>query len=313
MQSLLEQISHYSGWPYFVAIIASTLITGLIFNRLYFRFIRFSTVIIRNDPTNYKFLGHTLTALIYTLGLTWAIYSLPALRGLANTLLAGAGILAVAIGFASQHALSNVISGVFIIIFRPFRVNDRIQLRDTLSGVVEDITLRHTVIRNFENRRIIIPNSVISEEILINADLNDERICRWVEVQVSFSTNLDLAKRIIHELIINHPHHIDSRTPDEIHEGVPLAPVRVIAFQESGILLRGYAWAKNNPDAFEMGCDLLEQIKIQFEANGIEIPVPQRVVRLAPSSIQEPSESLPIGNPPSIPEHPSDSETGISL
>lgn len=305
MNAILEQISQYSGWPYFLAILASTILIGLIFNRLYFRFIRFSTVIIRNDPTNYKFLGHSLTALIYSLGFTWAIYSLPALRGLANTLLAGAGILAVAIGFASQHALSNVISGVFIVVFRPFRVNDRIKLRDTLSGIVEDITLRHTVIRDFENRRIIIPNSLISEEILINSDLNDERICRWIEVQVSYSTDISLARRIIHELIIGHHFHLDPRTPEEIREGIPLAPVRVIAFQESGILLRGYAWANNNSEAFEMGCDILEQIKSRFESAGVEIPVPQRVVKLHPPLNQTIQQS--------ITEHPSDTKPSVSL
>jgi len=305
MQSLLDQISQYSGWPYFLAIVFSTFVVGLIFNRLYFRFIRFSTVIIRNDPTNYKFLGHALTALIYTLGFTWAIYSLPALRGLANTLLAGAGILAVAIGFASQHALSNVISGVFIVVFRPFRVNDRISLRDTLAGVVEDITLRHTVIRDFENRRIIIPNSLISEEILINSDLSDERICRWIEVPVTYATDISKAKQIIHELIVSHPHHLDPRSPEDIKEGTALAPVRVIAFQESGILLRGYAWASNTADAFEMGCDLLEQIKLRFEKEGLEIAAPHRVIRI--------DSHTHLSSGTSVPEHPSDSKPGIPL
>jgi len=71
-------------------------------------------------------------------------------------MLAGAGILAVAVGFASQAALSNIISGVFVVIFKPFRVGDRLKINE-LTGVVEDITLRHTVIRDLENKRIIIP------------------------------------------------------------------------------------------------------------------------------------------------------------
>jgi len=102
---------------------------------------------------------------------------MPNLRALASSFLAGAGILAVAVGFASQHALGNIISGVFIVIFKPFRVTDRVKLRE-LTGVVEDITLRHTIIRDFENKRIIIPNFLISEEIIVNSNFEDDRICK---------------------------------------------------------------------------------------------------------------------------------------
>ena len=56
------------------------------------------------------------------------------------------------IGFASQKAFSNIISGIFILIFKPFRVKDTIEFLDSTKGVVEEITLRHTIIRNYENR-----------------------------------------------------------------------------------------------------------------------------------------------------------------
>ena len=154
----------------FIASLAATLILAWLFNRLFSRFIKQSSIIIKNDPTNYQFLKHFISAIIYIVGLGVAVYSIPPLRNIATPLLGGAGILAVAIGFASQNALSNLISGVFIIMFKPFRVNDRLRIRDTLAGIVEDITLRHTVIRDFENRRIIVPNSVMNQEIIINAD-----------------------------------------------------------------------------------------------------------------------------------------------
>lgn len=98
--------------------------------------------------------------------MSWAVYETNALRTVATSLLAGAGILAVAVGFASQQALSNIVSGIMIVIFKPFRVNDRLNIGTTFNGIVEDITLRHTVIRDFENKRIIVPNMVISQECL---------------------------------------------------------------------------------------------------------------------------------------------------
>ena len=256
-------------------IVAGTLLVAFIFNRLFHRFIRRNSLLIRNDPTNYVFLRHAITAIIYVLGFSWAVYSLPSLRAVANSLLAGAGILAVAVGFASQHALSNIISGIFIVIFKPFSVNDRLRFQSGLQGVVEDITLRHVVIRDFENRRILIPNSVISEEVIINSDFGDDSICKFLEIDISYDSDIDLARAIIQEEALRHPLKIDGRTPEQIEAGRPEIPVRVIALGEYYVRLRAYIWAKNNADAFELGCDLLETVKKRFGREGIEIPFPQ--------------------------------------
>ncbi|MCO6476147.1 MAG: mechanosensitive ion channel family protein [Phaeodactylibacter sp.] len=261
-----------------LGIVAGTILVAFVFNRLFRRFIRKNTLLIRNDPTNYVFLRHAITAVIYVLGFSWAVYSLPSLRTVANSLLAGAGILAVAVGFASQHALSNIISGIFIVIFKPFGVNDRLRFQNGLQGIVEDITLRHVVIRDFENRRILIPNSVISEEIIINADFGDDTICKFVEIDISYDSDIDLARAIILEEALRHPLKIDGRTPEQIEAGRPEILVRVIALGEYYVRLRAYVWARNNADAFELGCDLMESIKKRFDREGIEIPFPYRTI-----------------------------------
>ena len=120
---------------------------------------------IKIDPTQFTLLKNASSALIYIAGIGLAIYFIPSLRAMAVSLFAGAGVMALIIGFASQKAFSNIISGIFIAIFHPFRVGDIIKFSDKI-GVVEDINLRHTVIRNFENKRYIIPNSIISERQL---------------------------------------------------------------------------------------------------------------------------------------------------
>ncbi len=265
-------------WGIFMGILVATLIIGYSFNRLFRRFIRKSTVIIRNDPTNYHFLRHAITAVIYLVGFSWAVYSVPEMRTVANSLLAGAGILAVAVGFASQHALSNIISGLFIVIFKPFRVNDRLKIRDTLSGVVEDITLRHTVIRDFENRRILIPNSVISDEVIINADFGDDKICLWLEIGISYESDMDLARAIMQEEALKHPLCQDNRSKEDKESGADIVRVRVIALEDFCVKLRAWIWSANNADAFSMKCDLLETVKKRFEEKGIEIPYPHRTI-----------------------------------
>lgn len=265
------------GIGLFAAILLGTITIAYLVNRFFKKLIRKSTESLKNDPTNYQFLRRAIVSLIYVVGIGIAIYAMPNMRALASSMLAGAGILAVAVGFASQHALSNIISGVFIVIFKPFRVNDRIKL-GTMGGVVEDITLRHTVIRDFENRRILIPNTVISNEVIVNADFGDDKICKWIDLSISYDSDIDLAKKIIREECLNHPLLIDPRTELQIEQGEVLVPVRLLTLGESSINLRAWAWAKDNADAFVLGCDLFESIKKRFDQEGIEIPFPHRTL-----------------------------------
>lgn len=258
----------------FVSIIVATLIFGYLFNHYFSQFLIKSTANLQSDITNYQFLIHFLSAVIYIVGFSIAVYTVPNLRMVASSLLASASILAIAVGLSSQQALSNIVSGLFIVIFKPFRVNDRLRIRDKLFGVVEDITLRHTVIRNIENRRIIIPNSIINQEVIINATLSDEKILKRLEINIGFTADIDKARAIMTEEGMKHPLKIDGRSEKQIAKGRPEVLVRVVAITDFAVKLRMYVWAANHMDAFAMGCDLLESIKKRFSAEGIEIPYP---------------------------------------
>lgn len=231
-----------------------------------------------HDLTNLRFLKRGVSVLIYLAGISFAIYMIEPLRVIATSLLAGAGLLAVAVGFASQQALSNVIGGIFIVIFKPYKINDRLSIRTDLNGVVEDINLRHTVIRNFENKRIIIPNSVISNEILINSNYSDDQIIKWIDMGISYDSDIDLAKKIMAEEVEAHPNFVDARNAEQIENGDPVVPVRVLSMGDSSVNLRAWATAADPPSAFVMGCDLLESIKKRFDKEGIEIPFPYRTI-----------------------------------
>ncbi len=230
------------------------------------------------DVTNLVFFKRSVIVLIYITGFSFAIYMVPQLRVIAASLLAGAGLLAVAVGFASQAALSNVIGGLFIVIFKPYKIGDRILVRTDLNGVVEDINLRHTVIRNFENKRIIIPNSVISNEVVINSNYEDNQICKFINMGISYDSDIDLAKEIMRDEVEKHPLSVDARTDEQKEVGEPMVPVRVIMMGDSSVNLRAWSWANNPPDAFVMECDLLESIKKRFDKEGIEIPFPHRTL-----------------------------------
>ncbi|MEM9990198.1 MAG: mechanosensitive ion channel domain-containing protein [Bacteroidota bacterium] len=270
---------HIEHISFFLIVLLLTFLIAYPVNRFLGRLIKHSSSKMAFDPTNYNFIRHSIVALIYIVGIAIAISQVPELRKFTNSLLAGAGILALAVGFASQHALGNVVSGFFIVLFKPFRINDRISLQNkNFSGTIEDITLRHVVIRDFENRRVIVPNTLISNEVIVNADFAELKICRWIDVHIARSANLELAKRIMLEETLKHPLRIDNRTEEEKEKGNIEVPVRVLALNEAAVHVRAWAWAANQADAFALGCDLLESIYQRFEVEGVAAPYPHRVL-----------------------------------
>lgn len=236
------------------------------------------------DRTRYRFLRNATRFIVGTLAFTAIVYSIPSFKHLAVTLFAGAGILVAILGLATQRAFSNIISGIFIVSFKPFRVGDVIKVGSIESGVVEDITLRHTVIVTFENRRVIIPNAVISDDVIVNSSITDEATCEFVEARVSYESDLDKAMAALQEECEAHPDCMDKRTPEEVKRGQPKVLVRAVRLDESAVLIRAYAWAREPIAARMMHYDLNRSIKLRFDREGITIPYPQRTIHLKPNA-----------------------------
>ena len=242
------------------------------------RFFKAAAQKLKVDPTRYNFFKNAVDFIVYLIAAIVIFRSIPAFRAVGTTLLTGAGVLAAIVGFASQSAFSNIISGFFLVIFKPFSVGDRVKIGQLYTGDVEDITLRHTVIKDFENRRIVIPNSVISNETIINSTLTDEKICVFLDTPVSFSTNLDRAMDIIQQESLKHPNCIDNRSPEELTKGEHAVMVRVMTYADFGIQLRGYVWASNPTNAFDLKCDVLKSIQDRFLKEHIEFGYPGRIL-----------------------------------
>ncbi len=230
------------------------------------------------DSTVFRFLRYIVVVLLYIIGIMFVLMAFPAFKGIAQTALGGAGVLALIVGVASQEALANLVGGVFIISFKPFRIGDVIRLSDDMTGTVVDITLRHTVLRNFGNKMIVIPNAIINKEKLINYNLRDLKICERIEIGISYDSDIDLAKRIMREEAEKHPLIFDNRSTTDILDGKPIVRVALISLNESSVTIRAWVWARNYSNSFDMKCDLLESIKKRFDAEGIEIPFPYRTV-----------------------------------
>lgn len=226
------------------------------------------------DPTFLKFSRYVAVSIVYIVGFMFILLAFPSLRGVAQTALGGAGIIALIAGVASQEALANLVGGVFIISFKPFKIGDVIKTSDNSVGTVVDITLRHTVLRNAENKMLVIPNAIINKEKIVNFNLRDPKICARINFGISYESDIDLAKQIIREECENHPLILDNRSALEVLDGKPIVKVVLTALDKSSMNLRASAWAKNNSQANELQFDVLESIKKRFDQEGVEIPYP---------------------------------------
>ena len=260
-----------------VGVLIAAYIVNRIFKAILNRMIRKSSSELMVDPTNYTFLKNALSLIIFIAAAIVILYSIPELKHFGVTLFASAGIIAAIIGFASQAAFSNIISGIFIVVFKPFRVGDIVQAPE-YSGVIEDITLRHVVIRDWENKRYVIPNSIVSNQIIHNATLYDETMGNFIWFGISYDSDLLKAIDIIREEAEAHPLVIDNRTPEEIQNGDPKIVIRVMKLNDSSVDLRATCWTKDFGDGFEVKTDLNKTINLRFDKEGIEIPFPHRTI-----------------------------------
>lgn len=229
------------------------------------------------DETRHKMVRNIVRAIIYVLGFLVIISFIPELKNLSLTLFAGAGFAGIVIGLAAQNAFSNIISGIFLSIFQPFRLGDRIKINEEY-GTIEDITLRHTVLKTWDNRRLVIPNAQINEASIVNYSVTDEKILMHLEMGISYDSDIDKAKKIMMEEALKHPDLLDVDEHSDFLERKDVVKVRVLGTGDFSVNLRLYAWTKDQPTAFKMKCDLVESIKKRFDKEGVEIPFPYRTI-----------------------------------
>lgn len=229
----------------------------------------------KQEMSDFSFIRHMLIGIIWLIGLGASAAFIPELKSISTSIFAGSGILAVVLGFASQQAFSNLIGGLFITMFKPFKKNDIVRFIDKdIIGKIEDITLRHTIINNFENKRIIIPNSVISSEIIENFNIIDKKICNHFSVNISYDSDIDKAIEIIKDEVLKHPDYIDIRSKKQKLKNIDAVPVKLFELGESGPKLKAWVWAVNPIIGYQMMWSLNYSIKKRFDEEGIKFSYP---------------------------------------
>jgi len=182
-----------------------------------------------------------------------------------TSLLAVFGAAGLAVGLALKDSLSNFSSGVMIILFRPFKVGDFIEAGGA-TGVVEEVRIFATIMKTGDNREIIVPNSQIYSGTIVNYSAKATRRIDLV-FGIGYDDDIARAKQIMDDIM----------KQDERILADPAPAVAVGELADSSVNFNVRPWV-NSGDYWPVRADLLEKIKLAFDANGISIPYPQQDV-----------------------------------
>lgn len=249
-----------------LVIITICMITWRIINKFYSKFFK------EKNQIHMKFFKNFLQTAIVIIGIYQIGIRFENFKNFSETILTSSSLLVVVLGFAFQTSLEDFIAGIFISIFKPFNINDRVTLTEmNISGYIEDITIRHTVIRTFNNNRLIIPNSKMNKEVIENTHLVDPRTSGFMDVLITYDSNVDLAKLLMAKIICSHPLVIDQRTDEEKANNVPQVTIYIRELADDGISLRGNVTTENIDLNFKACSEIRETILKEFKKNNIEI------------------------------------------
>ena len=247
-----------------VFILAVTFIVRWLFRRSWGRFAK--------DTIHFKFIQTVLSLVIVVAGTFLALREIPNFEHTANALLAGSGIMVLAIGLAAQESLGNAFNGLFLSISRPFEVGDRIHLTNAnITGFVENMTIRHTVVRTLTNSRVIIPNTAMNRELIENACFINPQSAMFIDVTVTYDSDIDQARDIMATVIRSHPEFADPRTPEQIANGTPPVPVLVRNLGLYGVELRASMWTATVFTLVTASSDVRLAILQAFNKAGVQV------------------------------------------
>ena len=210
---------------------------------------------------------------IISIAIDIAIFSLMlmefnAFESLGTVVVGASSALAVVVGFAAQESTANLVGGFFLTVFQPIKIGDVVSLPDNdIMGTVSNITIRHTVIRTFNNTNVIVPNSIMNSAVLENYD-DVDIYTSLLTYGIAYGSDYDRAMGILDDLARSHPLSVNK---DNIE-------VIIVSLSDFSVDLRVKVQTKDFSDGFKLKTDLNRQVLERFEKEGITIPYPTRTI-----------------------------------
>lgn len=256
-----------------VVIVAIIVVVNRVLDELINRTIRRKRK--KNVTTLLMFIKRIKKLILYSLMVLLCLEQFDAFHKFSITVLSGLGIGSVVLGLAAQESMKNFFGSLALVIGDAYEVGDFIECSmQGVSGTVEDITMRHTIIRTINNRRVIIPNCQMNSYIIENFNYKDNENVKLVDYSISYEADIDKAISIIKDEMKK----LYRPSKKGINKDVEFPKVRVASWNDSSISLRAWVWGKDNSDVYDNMYKLNYVIKNRFDEENIEIPYPHVVV-----------------------------------
>lgn len=176
----------------------------------------------------------------------------------------GSLILAIAT-FAAQQALGNVISGISLSVSKPYNVDEKIKVvvggNVIAEGLVKDVTIRHTIIYQFNGESCIVPNSVMDSAVIININFT-ENIGNYIEIEIDYDADVEKAIAIMRKLCVEH----------DLTLNTEANAVTASGYTQNGVIVKTIVWTRNLNDSFQACSDIRVALVREYNKNGIKIP-----------------------------------------
>lgn len=228
----------------------------------------------KNFTTLLIFIKRIKKLVLYSLMVLLSLGQFDTFHKFSVTLLSGLGIGSVVLGLAAQESLKDFFGSFALVVGDAFEVGDFVECSNQgVSGTIEDITMRHTIIRTINNRRMIIPNSQMNSFIIENFNYSDNEDMKLVDFKISYESDIDKAISIIKEEMEK----MYRPNPNGINKDAEFPKVRVASLNDSSISIRAWVWGKDISDTYENMYILNYIVKKRFNENGIEVAYPKVV------------------------------------
>ncbi len=186
-------------------------------------------------------------------------------KGISKTLLTSSALIIAIATFAAQQALGNVISGFSLSLSKAYNLNDKVKVVNgsnvVAEGMISDITIRHTVIRTLDGQDAIIPNSVMDNSVIINANYSG-KCGNFLEVEIGYDSDVDKATEIFKKLCIDNPKTVNNES----------TVITASKLSANGIVLKTIVWTETLDDNFIACSDIRKGLVSEYRKAGITIP-----------------------------------------
>jgi small-conductance mechanosensitive channel len=272
-----------------IGFVSGLLVTYLVVHIVDLGADRYLTALAHHQPsleTLYRFLRRGLMLVVVLVGVAVSAFvNFPTASAALTSLVLAAGFLSIVVGLAAQATLSNLIAGAMISLAQPFEIGDAVVYPYPNGDwcFVEDIRLNFTVLRTWDLRRLMVPNSMFQSSVLVNYTAVDPTMLVIVYLVITYDSDVDRARQIMVEEARAHPDYQPLGNLPITHVMDYQGGGNQGAGMYGGVDLRLLSAAKDQPTAFQVEKDLLYSIRKRFQAEGIQIAYPTQRIIVEPS------------------------------